>query len=142
EAFDDARRWSEDETVMSRALIGSGRAALDRARFGDAEAAFRTACAGSAPSPWTRASVLGLAESFMWQGRYDEAIEWLDTWRDRIPAADGIAEAEVLALRCRRAMGDVVAAQRGAAGVLAAAERLADPRIAAEACLAAWTLHQ
>ena len=142
DAFGDARQWSEDETVMSRALIGSGRAALDRARFSDAEAAFRTACAGGTLSPWTGAAVLGLAESFLWLGRCDEAIEWLNTWRDRIEAPAWIVEADVLALRCRRAMGDLVAAQRGAAGVLAATDRLADARIAAEACLAVWTVHQ
>ena len=115
---------------MSRALIGSGRAALDRARFSDAEAAFRTACAGGALSPWTGAAVLGLAESFLWLGRCDEAIEWLNTWRDRIEAPAWIVEADVLALRCRRAMGDLVAAQRGAAGVLAATDRLGGETLA------------
>jgi DNA-binding NtrC family response regulator/tetratricopeptide (TPR) repeat protein len=119
-AFDRAQRWSSDPDLTLRALLGSGRALLERGRLVDAEAVFRTALAAE-PAPAARSRRL-LAETLMLRGRVEAAEEAL-----------GNADAALLST-IARLQGDLPAAARAASRALEAPDQ--DPVAACTAHLA------
>ncbi len=127
-AFEQARQWSLDSTVTTRALIGTARALTDQGRLLDAEAAFRTAALADRRDETRRDAQRGLAFVLCLRGRFDAAEEAL--------GPDGPALLSVI-LRLR---GDVT-------GAAVTAERAVrevsetDPVELCEAHLAAAHLH-
>ena len=76
-AFEQARRWSPDSPLSTRALIGSGRALAEEGRLLDAEAAFRTAALVDCPGVLAADARRGLALVLCLRGRFDAAEEAL-----------------------------------------------------------------
>ncbi|HEX5475409.1 MAG TPA: sigma 54-interacting transcriptional regulator [Vicinamibacterales bacterium] len=121
DAFARARASTAEPALAMRALVGAGRAALDRARFQEAEAAFRTVLASPASST-TGDAVAGLAEVLCWTGRADLALDCLATHR----AAHGAtvnARHATFAARAWLVRGDHAEAAREIARALAAVAR-------------------
>jgi DNA-binding NtrC family response regulator/tetratricopeptide (TPR) repeat protein len=69
EAFERARQWGTTPATAARALIGTGRALLDRAQLREAEGAFRTAAAAGEDG----VARVWLARTLWLAGRHDVA---------------------------------------------------------------------
>ena len=119
-AFERAQKWSTEPDLTVRALLGSGRALLDRGRLLDAEAVVRTALAAE-PAPAAGSRRL-LAETLMLRGRVEAAEEAL-----------GNADPALLST-IARLQGDLPAAARAASRALEAPDQ--DPVAACTAHLA------
>jgi tetratricopeptide (TPR) repeat protein len=76
-AFEQARHWSADTAIGTRALIGTGRALLERGRLPEAEASFRTALLGEGHDAENPAARRWLALDLFLRGRFDGAEEAL-----------------------------------------------------------------
>jgi DNA-binding NtrC family response regulator/tetratricopeptide (TPR) repeat protein len=127
-AFEQARRWSPDSAVATRALIGTGRALMDEGRLLDAEGAFRTAVlAGRRGEPDPDAHQ-GLALVLCLRGRFDAAEEAL-----------GAGGAALLAT-ILRLKGDMAGAAHASARAIRETSDI-DPAARCEACLSAVHLH-
>jgi DNA-binding NtrC family response regulator/tetratricopeptide (TPR) repeat protein len=103
-AFQQAREWSTDPSIGTRALVGTGRALLDQGRLPDAEAALRTA---------------SLADEDAHAGGGLEAQRWLALvlcLSGRLEAAEetlGLRGGALLSV-VRRLKGDLAGAARAA----------------------------
>jgi tetratricopeptide (TPR) repeat protein len=127
-AFEQARRWSPDSPISTRALVGTGRALMDEGRLLDAEAAFRTATLAAPSGGQMAAARRGLAQVLCLRGRFDAAEDAL--------GPDGGALLSVIL----RLKGDLAGAAH--AVTLAIRDRPAsDPAGLCEAHLAAAQLH-
>ncbi len=76
-AFEQARVWSPEGLVATRALVGSGRALAEQGRLLDAEAAFRTAVVGERGGEADPGARQGLALVLCLRGRLEEAEQAL-----------------------------------------------------------------
>ena len=125
-AFEQARRWSTDANVGTRALIGSGCAQLEEGRLLDAEASFRSALvAGDATDASPARSWLAL-ELYL-RGRFDEA--------EAFAARESSLRSLIYLAR-----GDLAAAARAATQAIDAIAG-DDPSATCEAHLAAAHVH-
>ena len=124
DAFEQARGWSRETPLLVRILVGSGRALLDLGRLTEAEAAFRTAAAGSDGARQPVQARIWLAKTLWYRGQPEAA---------RVTLADACP---ALLSRVLLSMGQTEAAGQAAREALAAGAD-DDPAHACEARLAA-----
>ncbi len=127
-AFENAGRWSPDEPVAIRALVGGGCGLTEQGRLADAEAAFRTAMLAASNGDPQCAARQGLAFVLTLRGRLDAAEEVLG------------AHAPALLSTVLRLKGDLAGAAHAAARAIRETPA-SDPAGVCEARLAAVHVH-